>query len=188
MQNNPEFARTTLKIDKITFLRSPSDPNRHMEIQAKGGHMRRIITLVKTMSGHNFHRNNAHNRKLWAQHIISFWNHPNTQRMFKYPEPLSFGSDITPMDETRSLPMSEYLTIRDTMDYIVQSYSKFKSIADVLRDERYLPYYYSAAVIPAVHQHFAPLLPPAGHNGGAAQNQLRDADGNPFPHLARLDF
>ena len=56
LQNNPEFARTTLKIDKMAFLRSPSDPNsRHMETQTKGGHVRHIITLVKTMSGHNFH-------------------------------------------------------------------------------------------------------------------------------------
>ncbi len=114
-------------------------------------------------------QNTQANRELWANNNIAFWNHPNYQRMCKYPEPLSYGGDITPQDETRAQPLSQWLTIRDTMDYIVQSYPSFNTISDVLQNQQYLPWYYSAALTPFVLTHFAPLNQ-ANANGQPGQD------------------
>lgn len=173
--NNADFMRNDCKIDKMTNLRDAGDAMQYYGIQAKNtSFTRRKLVFVHAIQGEFQDQLNTHdNRERWCQHLARFWNSAEIQRLFKYPETCKYGGDLTPQDESTAQPISHWLTIRDTMDYILQSYpARYRTPVDVLREPTILPFYYSTDLIPQVHDYYAtyaaPVLngAPPGNGGG----------------------
>jgi hypothetical protein len=168
IKDNPGFAINILKIDRLSTLRDRHNPLTAHEVPSKNGaYMRRTLVLIKTVNVATV--NTPANRRRWADNIVNFWNHPDTQRNFKYPEVMSFGADITPQDETTAAHMSDFLTLRDTMDYMIHTFPCFSTIADVLQAPQCLRHFFSPSLMPLVLSHFRPFantslqqLPPNG--------------------------
>ena len=154
-----DFMRTVLKIEKMVNLRDPNDAGQYFGVQAKGSSfVKRKLVFVHAMQGdHQAEQNTPENRRRWCNHIMRFWNSAEMQQQFKYPETCRYGGDITPQDENNCQPISHWLTLRDTMDYILQSYqNRYSCVADVLNEQpSILPFYYSDDLIPMVHTYYA---------------------------------
>ncbi|CAB9510846.1 hypothetical protein SEMRO_455_G146590.1 [Seminavis robusta] len=174
LRDNTGFAKRVLHIDHVLNLRDPQEPHEHLEVMSRGGYGRRTTCLLFVLdSDAQASANTAANRRAWVDALVRFWNHPNTQRLFRYAERAHWGADLTPHDESMAQPLSYWLTIRDTMDVIVDSYPQFTSIGDVLRAPAVLPFYYSNALIPEVQTHFAPYnnpVPDADPDGAPTFN------------------
>jgi hypothetical protein len=159
LSGHQDFMRTVLKIEKMANLRDPNDAGQYFGVQAKGSNfVKRKLVFVHAMQGQlQAQLNTPENRRRWCNHIIQFWNSADMQQLFKYPETCRYGGDITPQDESKCQPISHWLTIRDTMEYILQSYqARYTSVADILNElPSILPYYYSDDLIPLVRNYYA---------------------------------
>ena len=68
-----------------------------------------------------------------------------------------YGGDATPKDEDKLPPMSDFLTVQDTMKYLCHAYKDDDGDADpkeILEDEELLKMYYSEDLIPLVKKTF----------------------------------
>lgn len=158
LSNNKQYMSSVLKIEKMSNLRDPNDPMQYYGVVAKNStYFRRKLLFLHSIQGPQMQQLNTHaNRERWCQHIITFWNSPEIQRLFKFPETCRYGGDVTPQDESTAQPLSHWMTIRDTMDFILQSFpDRYKSVADVLNEPSILPYYFSNNLIPQVLNYYA---------------------------------
>ncbi|CAB9503074.1 hypothetical protein SEMRO_155_G070430.1 [Seminavis robusta] len=190
LRENLGFAKRVLHVDHILHLRDPQEPHEHLEVMSRNGYGRRTTCLLFILdSTGQANANTPQNRRAWVDSLVRFWNHPNTQRLFRYAERGHFRADLTPHDETAAQPLSHWLTIRDTMDVIVDSYPQFTSIGDVLRAPLVLPFYYAQGLIPEVQAHFAPYNnPPNNTDGEAPTFNAQEEQGGDYAGFRGVDF
>jgi hypothetical protein len=167
MKNNDVYTKHTLKVDKWSYLVDPNDIFSQFGVPNSNGYSRRILVLVHTMHGPNqFVLNNAHNRALWANAVVKFYNDPQMQSEMRYAEQACFAGDITPQDETNALPLSHWLNAQDTINYIIQVQANCNSFTDVLSNAQLMALYFDEAVIPRVQTQLDPNT--QGLNRGVA--------------------
>ncbi|CAB9509763.1 hypothetical protein SEMRO_404_G135920.1 [Seminavis robusta] len=157
LKQHGEYCQRVLKIDSIYSLRDPDNPFEHYGEVSQTGYTRRIPVFVHAIPGKDaFRLNNHDNRQKWCNNFCKFWNAHETQGLFKYAETCRYSGDLTPQDETQAAPLSNWLTVRDTMDYILSVHSnQFKTISDVLRSPACLRVYFSDDLLPRIREHFA---------------------------------
>ena len=147
LNQNPHVRNDLLHIVGIKNKVSGVDPNLHYQVIAANGFSRKLFVLVGSTDSDSAHLNTTANRRRWADAFIAFYNHPNTQRQFAFPNPAVFSADITPQNEANSPPLSQFLTIRDTMEMIQtiisQNPGELEPIGDVLENEDAMNDYYS---------------------------------------------
>jgi hypothetical protein len=167
MKNNDVYTKDTLKVDKWSYLVDPNDIFTQFGVPNSNGYSRRILVLVHTMHGPNqFVLNNAHNRALWANAVVKFYNDPQMQSEMRYAEQACFAGDVTPQDETNALPLSHWLNAQDTINYIIQVQANCNSFTDVLSNAQLMALYFDEAVIPRVQTQLDPNT--QGLNRGVA--------------------
>lgn len=113
LRNNPSFMYTKLGINQIHHRADPSDPRAYKTRSSNNGRERYWLVLVKIVCAGE--TNNSASRLTLANNFVHFWNHPDNQRLYKYNMRAHFAGDTTPQDQTAALPMSNWLTIEDTM-------------------------------------------------------------------------
>jgi hypothetical protein len=148
--------RTKLGLAMIDNLRHPDHPDQYLTVRGKNGYKNKFMVLVRQLTGKNQAAdNNPTVRREWATMVCAFWNHPTIQAKFTWPELLVFSADLTPQDQSTAQPLGHWLTMRKTLDYIVQSFSNLRSISDVLNHPEYLVPFFSEEIIPKVMKEFS---------------------------------
>jgi len=143
------------------FERHPDDPTRYRQDAPKPGwpgFTPRYVCFVSIVPENKANKNNEANRKKWADKLVALNNCPKLQGMSKYECTLAYKADLTPVGDTEPPPLSQFLTLRDTMEVIRIAYKtpdgEMPSIEDLLADESILDMYYSRDLIPKVRHYF----------------------------------
>lgn len=156
-------AKAMLAVHYIGWERNPHQPNQYREDERKKAEQTmnpRYRCFVSIVPSDKAHQNNVVNRERWAKNIIKLNNCPRIQNQYRFgATPLYYKGDVTPINAPPP-PMSQFLTIRDTMEVIRIAYKtpegEKPDIQDLLADETLLSNYYDSDLIPQVHEFFMP--------------------------------
>ena len=184
MSDNPEFVQNTLGIDKMHNRRHPQNPSTYLA-QLTNGYNRYYPVFTKIVGDEDLQNNTPETRRNWANTFIHFHNHHRMQMNYRYPEDAHFAGDITPQDETRCPPLSDYCTIKDTMDCMTLAYANCH-IGQIINDAEAMTKYFSPTLHNAVRDEFLSYVQEWERiqNGENVQN---DGNNNPF-HATNNDF
>lgn len=114
-ESHPDILSDTLKIHHVMKQADPAEPNHYRIFYQENGNERFYTVFVHIFPAGHEAQNNAATRRAWANTFIHFFNHPNNQSRYTYPVEAVYAGDLTPQNQEESLPLSHYLTIRDTM-------------------------------------------------------------------------
>lgn len=152
-------AQIRYSIHYMGFERHPDDATNFRADTSKGNFSPRYLCFVSVVPEQKAHKNNVINRQRWAENIVKLNNAPRLQNEYRYgANPLYYKGDVTPLDDTALPPLSDFLTLRDTMEVIRIAYKttagEKPSIEDMLTDNSILAMYYSQDLIPKVRKLF----------------------------------
>ena len=141
------------------FEQHPDTHTSYRSEITKTGFDARYLCFVHTLPEDKADKNNVANREKWAKNIIKLNNCPKIQNNYQYgASPLSYKGDVTPSNEDQLPPLSEFLTIRDTMEVIRIAFTtkdkEKPEIKDLLEDDNILSLYYSQELIPKLREYF----------------------------------
>ena len=187
LNTNRQFSKDILHIDQCHNRVDPANPQAHLEQVSNTGYTKRFPVLVNIVDDDHANLNNASNRRNFAETFVHFFNHPETQRAYTYPSLAQFAGDLTPQNEANSPHLSEYLTIRDTMEVMREALAgsdevmagSLPSIGDVMDVEGIMEDYYSPRVLEQAQNVFAPFR--SHVSGGQAALAQVNQGGAPEP-------
>jgi hypothetical protein len=172
-------AKDRFSVQYMGFERHPDDTTNYRADTTKGGFTPRYLCLVCIVPEEKAHKNNVVNRQKWAEKIIKLNNCPRLQSDYRFGNnSLYYRGDVTPTNDTALPPLSDFLTLRDTMEVIRIAYKtttgEKPSIEDILTDDSILGKYYSQELIPRVLTLFGT---------GADHNNQHNAQDSGHPDL-----
>ena len=103
------------------------------------------------------HLNTASNQRKWAESFIDFHNSLFIPSIYRFPEDIHFAGDLTPQNEANCPPLSDYLTINDTMKCMRMVYAGCP-IGQILSDQSVMNKYYAPDLHEEVQQVFASYI------------------------------
>lgn len=159
--NHEDIVKEKLRIHDVVDARSPSNPNAIRLDPPKGlnDYQPRYKNLLSFVSEEKAYMNTAKAREQIARQIMKLNNHDNMQQSGygkRYaPGPqsiLEYGGDLTPSDLQQAAPLSDFLTIRDTMDIVCSLHSnpetqEASSPEDILANEEILLRFFRAGLV-----------------------------------------
>jgi hypothetical protein len=183
--------KTRFGIHYMGFERHPDDPACYRADQPnKMGYQPRYLCFVSLVPEDKVDKNNAANRQRWAENIIKLESSPFIQAQYRYTNaPLLYKGDVTPVGDAPLPPLSDFLTLRDTMEVIRHAYrtaaGEKASVQDIVVDDDVLAKYYSQELIPQVHKlfdQFGSTTPATQGNAGSdtVPDELTGLDIPPF--------
>ena len=185
INRNPDLKRNMLHIEDIRYRVSPTDPTEHYMIRSANGFSRRFYICVGTTDSNSAQLNNAVNRRAWAEQFVTFYNHPATQRRFTYPNHAVFAGDITPERDEDLPQMSQFLTIKDTMEIIrlllSDNPNQLMETADILNNDDIMNDYYAPNHRQLAREEFGNAANGANNNQGGQDGAANEyGDMEPF--------
>lgn len=183
-ETHPKILSDTLKIHHVMRQADPVEPNHYRIHRTENGNERFWNVFVHIFPAGREAQNTAATRREWANTFVHFFNHPNHVNRYTFPVEAVYAGDLTPQDENEALPLSHYLTIRDTMtvlrgvlydseDANTQEHHNFDGLATVqtcFANNEAMNDYYKAPHIPLARAFYATQL------GGAGGEQEEEAD------------
>lgn len=162
LYRDPAFFRNNFHINNIYHKRHPSDPNAYLEVPP-GPTSKRTTGSKQTvflgmLSNEEAPRFDATKRRQLMDTFIFYINHQDTRVQFQYPITAEVGADLTPEDLNNRCPLSDYLTISDTMEVMRKVggsvVGQMASIGDILDNREMMEDYYGEDVIEKVREQY----------------------------------
>ena len=180
LNDNPEFRCRTLCINQIHARVHPTDPLVYKEVATGSKESQRMRTypvFVYIVPENMVKYNNPKNRAKWAQGLVEFFNHPKQMSLYTYKSHTMFAGDLSPQVESNAPPLSDFLTIDDTMTVLREVNSPTEtpcSIADVIAEPEAMKLYYGPETLEIANRMFAGHRnqAPANEGGGEALEDL----------------
>ena len=184
--DNGDFVKGRLGIHYIGWEVDPTNPTSYKEDFDPNKPLQpRYHVFINTVADDMVHKNTPANRKKFASRIISLNNNAKIQSKYLYGGQLMvYAGDISAEDDSDAPPLSKYLTIGDTMDFVRTVYENLDtgekpSITAVLNQQDWLNAYYSKDLIPKLKKLY-------GHKDkedGIENNMTEDEDNISVPEF-----
>ena len=190
LNNNPTFRRENLHIHQVHDRVDPVEPERHRFTTTPQGRTRSFPVLVNILPENHRANNTTETRSAWAAHFVAFFNHPSNQTNYTYPVQAHYAGDLTPANPSMAPRMSEFLTVRDTMEVMREAFmdtgTELATVGDVMEITEAMEDYYTPGALERVQAIFASQRNhiPTGTGVEAPQAPQND----PFQDLPGFDF
>ena len=146
IDSDPAAARNLLEVDFVKFRVDPSNSQQFLEVLTSDGCRRRACMFVGIVPEDQFETLSLDD--MMSQSIetfVQYLNRPATQRMYEHHFRAEYGGDLTPADDDRLPYLSDFLTIRDTMEVARSALAADPlrpiAVVDVLQDTAMGGYY-----------------------------------------------
>jgi hypothetical protein len=144
-RNSDAHMKESAKTDFFAYERRPNDPNRVMEYVNKNrpaNPFRRLLFVNNTEESEN----SLDRRQKIGRRLANFINHPATQALFRYPAKCTYGGDITPPTRLQRPYLSDYLTIKDTFEFLTTEPFYDKTVVQISQQEPIMALYFRPQV------------------------------------------
>lgn len=165
IKNDPEYGRNKWKVDFTTVQRNPDDMNEVLNFGTptkKRGHDGDMVVSTSKKLQNIFGRFPENDqektyefRKRWGEMMANVFNAPfNQEKIYGTTNKLAyFAGDLTPNDPKAERPfLSNYLTIKHTIDALEVAYGDAKTREEILADDLLLGYYFPKKVFKQVRE------------------------------------
>jgi hypothetical protein len=167
--HHEDIVKNKMCIHAVLPQRSASDPTEIKLDPPRGpkNYRPRCHNLLSLVSPEKAAQNTKRAREQLCRQVMKINNHDNMQRHehgSKYQANpsniLEYGGDLTPSDPQMAPPLSDFFTIRDTMDIICSTHctesGEACSPSDILGNDEILTLCFRTNLIPEVKRFFSP--------------------------------
>lgn len=190
LNNNPTFRRENLHVHQVHDRVDPAEPERHRFATTPQGRTRTFPVLVNILPENHRAHNTPTTRSAWAAHFVAFFNHQSNQTNYTYPVQAHYAGDLTPADPSMAPCLSEFLTVRDTMEVMQEALmdagTELATVGDVLSMTEAMDDYYAPEALQRAQTIFASQRNHIPTGTGVEEPQPPQND--PFQDLPGFDF
>lgn len=154
-------ARINFKVDRCMVRRDPADPTKILKKETtkrnNRGEVRTILWNIMVNIPDRTNEDRAKFRASWRSLFVRLYNSNMNQAKLYGQNTLAYDAgDLTPNGQNAKLPyLSDYLTIKHTIDVLEYAFSQTKTRDEIVADDVLLKYYFPANMLDMVRDNEA---------------------------------
>lgn len=156
---DPTYARNVWKVDFTGVLRNPDDMDAVKEFpsqtrQRGGANDKKVLQNLLLRFPEDDKEKTLAFREKWGEVMVRTFNSPAVQQnIFGTNKKAYYAGDLTPKNPESKKPyLSDYLTIKHTLDALEVAFGANKNRAEILADDMLLGYYFPRDTLSKVRE------------------------------------
>lgn len=151
-----DTSRTKYRVDRAVVRRKPDDINSiwsHPGKRDAEGNQKKTLWNMLLNLPESPEQDGEAFRKQWRTLFVKLFNGRKNQAALFGANTLAYDAgDLTPRDKNKKPYLSDYLTIKHTLEVLEYAYSRTKTRTDIVRDDEILGYYFPRDRFQAVRE------------------------------------